>query len=125
MNKKRTIAIKDLRLRKIRDNLRSLIIEASKSVQHKLMGKQERLTKKIIEGRGVNLESLHDQSRLIEKEMQLIDRQINASIAFCPVCFKADRDMTYNPVRKVWYCTECYENLKKSYAEEGEPEEFP
>lgn len=124
MKKKRTIIIKDPRLRKIRNNLRSLILEAIKSIQHRLLDEIE-----VIEN--TNGYFNFDNADLIERnkelgtQKQLLDRQVNASIIFCPVCFKSDRDMTYNPVRETWFCTECYTKLQRGFTEEGNPEEFP
>lgn len=125
MNKKRTIIIKDPRLQKIRNNLRSLILEASRSVQHKLMSKKEEFSKRIIKETDGDHGMLHDQSRMIEKQIQMIDHHLDASIIFCPICFKSNKDMTYNPIVKKWYCTECYEKLKKGYSDDGEPNRFP
>ncbi|MFX1490267.1 MAG: hypothetical protein ACFFBI_14040 [Promethearchaeota archaeon] len=123
MKKKRTIIIRDPLLQRIRNNLRSLIIEVSKSIQHKLSDEIESLTADVNEY--FNNPELMIQNKNLVKKKQLLNRQVDASIVFCPVCFKADKNMTYNPVRKFWYCTECYEKLKKGYAEEGELKEFP
>jgi len=68
---------------------------------------------------------LFNQSKVLTKKMQELDTQLYESILLCPACFKADKDMTYNPVRKKWYCTECYAELRNGFTEEGRPEEFP
>lgn len=64
-------------------------------------------------------------SQDLDDQYWAIERPLRASILLCPVCFKSDKDMTYNPVRKTWYCTECYEVLKEGNQERGTPEEFP
>lgn len=65
-----------------------------------------------------NIKELYNKESLIEDSLR-------ASILECPVCFKSDKDMTYNPVRKVWYCTDCYAKLRKGNIERGTSEEFP
>ncbi|MFX1490265.1 MAG: hypothetical protein ACFFBI_14030 [Promethearchaeota archaeon] len=130
MNKKRTIAIKDLRLRKIRNNLRSLLLTACRSIQYELIDEKREITKLIIEGREnpgniTNMNILREQRREIEKKVQVMDNWIDASIVFCSICGKSNKNMTYNPFREKWYCTECYDKLKKGYIEKGKTEEFP
>ena len=61
----------------------------------------------------------------LSHQIQENRRQLYASIIVCPVCFKTDKDMTYNPTRKEWYCIDCYVKLRKEFAEEGQPEQFP
>lgn len=123
MNKKLTIIIKNSRLQKIRSNLRSLILEASKSIQHKLMDEIEVLPADV--GEYFNNPILIEQHKELRKKKQLIEQQVDVSIVFCPICFKSNKDMTYSPIVKKWYCIECYEKLKKGYSDDGEPNRFP
>lgn len=107
---------------RIRNNLRALFIEACGAEQIKIQNKKEILMKN---------EDFYENEkyRRLSKELNdqywAIERPLKASILYCPVCGKADKDMTYNPMRKTWYCTECYEKLKKGNIERGTPEEFP
>ena len=122
MNKKRTIIIKDPRLRKIRDNFRDLIISACSAEKSKIHDEKERLMK--------NKDFFENEKyRKLSKELNdqywAVERPLRASILYCHVCGKTNKGMTYNPVRKTWYCTECYEVLKKGFIEEGRLEEFP
>lgn len=55
----------------------------------------------------------------LNQQIQENRRQLYASILLCPACFHSDKDMTYNPVRKEWYCTECYAKLQKKFSEEA------
>ncbi len=103
MKSKRTIIIKDPDLRKIRNNLRSLIISACSVEKAKALNTKN-----------------GDESKF-----WAIERPLRASILLCPACFQSDKDMTYNPVLKTWYCIDCYAKLKKGYAEDGQADQFP
>ena len=124
MDKKRTINIRNPRLRQIRNNLRTVILKANWSIQHELLDKIAEL--KSIEGYYENLPpNFLDEVTHLKDKGKKIERALRASILLCPVCFQTDKDMTYNPVRKTWYCTECYAELRNGFTEEGRPEEFP
>jgi hypothetical protein len=122
LKKKRTIMLKNPQLRRIRVNLRRLIISASKAEQAKIHDKKEKL-REIIDF--YENENLQKESKELNDKYWAIETPLRASIMECPVCFKSDKDMTYNPVRKTWYCTDCYEVLQKGNIERGTPEEFP
>ena len=124
MKKKRTIVIKDSFLRRIRNNLRSLLIQACGDKQRKLQEEEEKI-KQIPDYYKKHPSDLINQVKLLNNQYWKIERSLRASILLCPACFQTDKDMTYNPARKEWYCTECYTKLKKGFAEEGRPEEFP
>jgi hypothetical protein len=119
VKRKKTINIRNPTLRKIRDNLRALIITTSRDSQHKIYDEIEKLkTTSKSNNNNDFLKDLYNREKIIEDAL-------TASILLCPVCFKSDKDMTYNPVRKTWYCTDCYEVLQKGNIERGTPEEFP
>ncbi|MFX1467339.1 MAG: hypothetical protein ACFFB8_01650 [Promethearchaeota archaeon] len=124
MKKKRTIAIKKACLRRIRNNLRIIILKANTQVQLRILEEIERIKQIPEYYENHPPELLNQVQELYDKEKQ-IERIKRASILLCPACFKSDKDMTYNPVRKEWYCTECYAKLKKGFTEDGEPEQFP
>ena len=133
LKKKRTIIISNSQLKKVRTNLRRLIHSACKVEQAKIHEEKERLDSGYYDDRGfrrkdlsVNDNDLYQRlSKKLDEQYWTIERPLRASIIECPVCFKSDRDMTYNPVRNVWYCVECYEKLRKGNIERGTPEEFP
>lgn len=125
LKNKRTISIRNPTLRKIRDNFRSLILEINKSSQLKLADERGLISKEIYENPKKDNKTLHEQIKELEQKIQKNEQVLYESIVVCPVCFKSNKDMTYNPVRKTWYCTECYEVLKKGNEERGTPEEFP
>ncbi len=122
MKLKRTISIQDPYLRRIRNNIRSLLIEACGEYQGKIQTEKQRLRK---------FDDYYDNKDIQKTAKELndqwweIERPLRASILLCPACFQSDKDMTYNPVRKEWYCTDCYAKLKKGFTEDGEPEQFP
>ncbi len=70
-------------------------------------------------------EGIQKKAKELNDQWWDIERPLRASILLCPACFQSDKDMTYNPVRKEWYCTECYAKLKIGFTEDGEPEQFP
>jgi ribosomal protein L37AE/L43A len=128
LKKKRTIMIKDPQLRKIRTNLRRLILSACKAEQARIhdeegiLMKEERVEKR---NGTYNDEKYRRLNKELDDQYWAIEDPLRASIIECPVCFKSDKDMTYNPNRKVWYCTDCYEKLRKGNIKRGTPEEFP
>jgi len=124
LKKKRTILIKNPCLKRIRNNLRSLVIQACGSEQGRLLEEEEKL-KTIPDYYKNHPPGLLKQAKKLNDQYWAIERPLRASILLCPACFQSDKDMTYNPVRKEWYCTECYAELKKGFTEEGQPEQFP
>ena len=124
MKKKRTISIKDSHLRKIRNNLRSLLIQVCGHEQGRLQEEEEN-----VKNTPGYYES--DSPKLLNRVKELndqfwsIERPLRASILLCPACFQSDKDMTFNPVLKTWYCTDCYAKLKKGYAKDGQADQFP
>jgi len=124
MKVKRTVIIKNQHLRRLRNNLRSLVIEACGDEQSKIHEEIEKL-KLIPDYYKTHPPELLKQVKELNDKYWAIERPLRVSILLCPVCFQTDKDMTYNPVRNTWYCTECYGVLKKGNEERGTPEEFP
>ncbi len=123
MKKKRTITLKTPALIKIRNNLRSLISVACRSIQLGILDEIEKI--KTLDYYENHPPELDEKLIELSKREAQIERALRASIVLCPACFKKDKDMTYNPVLKEWYCTDCYPILKKGFAEDGQPEAFP
>ena len=115
MKRKITIRIKDPQLRRIRNNLRLLLIKVALDKKTRL--REER--RKIWGNRfGDSREPNGNDKRLSKtllKEMREIDTIIDRSICFCPACQRADQDMIFNPVTKVWFCVQCYNKNKDFY----------
>lgn len=122
LKKKRAIIIRNSHLRRIRNNLRNVIISACSSEQSKIHDERDRLRE---------YDDYYDNEDVLKHAKELndqswaIERPLRASILLCPTCFQSHKDMIYNPVRKEWYCTECYPELKEGFTEEGLPEQFP
>ncbi|NVM17749.1 MAG: hypothetical protein HWN80_08530 [Candidatus Lokiarchaeota archaeon] len=108
MNKKKTIAIKDPRLRKIRDSLREVISQAVYKEMSKLfesMKKEDRGTADGYE-RYWELNSKKSELRL----------NLKKSTIRCPACnFGSDRDVRYNLYDNAWYCVDCFKDYEFLY----------
>lgn len=84
MHKVRSTFIKDPRLRKIRKNLRDLIITATRERMREVMDSDW-------------------------KQYKELKQALNKSICRCYSCRRSDLDMTYSPRFKAWYCFICYD----------------
>ena len=93
MKRYRAIIINNPRLKKIRDNLRLLIIHESIS-------------------RGKSL-----KERSMFKEESELRRSVDRSICQCSGCTKYNKDMAYNPSLGEWFCVECYRLSQDIYKE--------
>ena len=124
LKKKRTIIIRNQHLRRLRNNLRSLVIEACAAEQSKIHEEIEKL-KLIPDYFETHPPELLKRVKELNDKYWAIKTPLRESILLCPACFQSDKDMTYNPVRKEWYCTECYAELKVGFTEEGRSEQFP
>lgn len=90
MKKKKTIILWDPQLRRIRNNLRSVLISFAVDKKNKI-------------------------SSNYQWKKSEISEILNRSICMCPSCSKSNQDMTFNPKLKEWYCTECYKLIQDDY----------
>ena len=127
MRKKRTITIKDPRLRKVRNGLRSVLMLAEAAEEKKILNKKQKLYK--VEGfwdeSHINYKKLSREARKLNSQKGGLNHAFKASIVFCPVCQEIDKDMTYNPVSNKWFCTECYKFNQDFEIRQGRPELYP
>ncbi|MHA2009508.1 MAG: hypothetical protein ACXABO_19775 [Promethearchaeota archaeon] len=127
MKKKRTISIRDPRLRRVRYELRRLLQLAKSDEIHGILEKKRALYE--IEGFWDNhhpaYKKLHEKVQFLNSQEDNLRYTYKASIAICPVCSEADKDMTYNPVLGEWFCTECYKSNQEFEASRGHPELYP
>jgi hypothetical protein len=128
MKKKHTISIRDPRLRKVRYELRRLLQLVLYAEIDKILEKK----REVRETEGFWDRNNPEIFKRLHKEMQRLASQeddlryaYEASIAICPVCSEADKDMTYNPVLGEWFCTECYKSNQEFEASRGHPEIYP
>ncbi len=108
MNKKKTIALKDPRLRVIRNSLReviNLVVNDEELNLFEAMNKEDRATT-------VGYESywkLSDMKYALKSGLQ-------KSTIRCPACnFGSDQDVRYNPYDKAWYCVDCFKDIGYLY----------
>ncbi|TXT59499.1 MAG: hypothetical protein BAJALOKI2v1_200012 [Promethearchaeota archaeon] len=115
MRQKKTIRIKNPKLIKIRNNLRTLWIEFSKDLRRKLDEKEERILDSSEEG---------DLMEISHKKQE-ISLILEKSICKCYNCFRTNTDMTYNPLEKAWFCVDCYKDINYYLKQGGDSLLFP
>ena len=127
MKKKLTIKIKDPRLRKVRYELRRLLQLAKSARLSEILEKERRLqqTEGFWDRNHPDYKRLHKETQELSSKENDLSYAYNASIAFCPVCREGDKDMTYNPVSKKWFCIECYKFNQEFEIRQGRPELYP
>ena len=114
MKDKRAIIIKDPKLRKVRNNLRAILLRAVTDRLINLLDEREKLAGGAIDDLSPSELS---QYRALQKQESQLSMSADKSICKCIACGKADRDMVYNKPYRAWYCTECY-GMERSYAQE-------
>jgi len=122
LKKKKTIAITVPHLKLVRNNFRNAIKYACRVEQSEIHREQEELMKS--EGFYED-EKFRKLAKELDDKYWAIERPLRSSILLCPICFNSEKNVTYNPVRDVWYCMGCYEKLQKGNQKRGTPEEFP
>lgn len=118
MKKKRTICIKDPKLRKTRDNLRDLWLAWGSKLWKELFDER----RAIEYNENGSLKKSNELSKEERIRINALGSKISelrnfesASICMCTVCAKGDRDAIYNPVDKEWYCVDCYNENQDFY----------
>jgi hypothetical protein len=51
-------------------------------------------------------------------------RSMDNSICYCPRCRAMDKNMTFNPIEKRWYCVQCYLEMQHWTAKKKTGESF-
>lgn len=115
MKKKKTIVIKSSSLRKIRNALRRILILESNKRSGGVI--DERIA--IEQDSSGNLRDLSAKERrkvidLCARSGHLSDK-LRDSICVCDSCHAADKNMTYNPTIKRWYCVDCFTEFRDTY----------
>ena len=90
MKKKKTIIVQGSHLRRIRNNLRSVLISFAVDKKNEISSNYQRKKYKVSE---------------------ILIR----SICMCPSCSRSNQNMTFNSGLKEWYCTECYKLIQDYY----------
>jgi len=120
MKDKRTIIIRNSKLRKVRNSFRFLFIrmndkrwEAYHNEQHKLLRDKE--------GNLRNMSaSKKTRFREIQEELDKITKAIRGSICQCAGCGSSEEDMTFNLTLEEWFCVNCYKGMGTYYCEQKE-----
>ena len=116
MKKKRTIIVNNPQLRRIRDELRILLIRwASKEWNH-LNDEEVKIT--FDENGKPRHPNTYNEEEKVElrriSALMAVNRDlVEKSICKCFRCVATDKNMTYNPVEKAWFCFQCYEEMKR------------
>lgn len=125
---KRTITIKDPRLRKIRNSLREIIGLWKRSVVLSLQAFREEIS---YDENGEFRSNLSGEEieklRKLNDKIEFINTVYSNSICKCHRCPRIDQDMTYNPRNGAWYCVKCYEEMHRWTAKKktGKSSLFP
>jgi len=97
VKRKKVIRIKSQYLKKVRNNLRMLIVEAASERKSRL-----RELDTYYERRGEKEKAFE-----VNKEVQKITVALKKSICMCEVCGTGKEDMVYIPKYKSWFCVAC------------------
>ncbi len=133
----RIIRLKSERLRRIRSELRNLLLSAWKSSEMEIKVKMDEIIEHgdpycrkhfrelNISDEDLEYGNLSHEDRLREmarfyKEQWRLDEPLFHSICTCRWCGDFEADLIYNPVMKAWYCEDCY-----SKRQEKHPELYP
>jgi len=118
MRDRRAIKIKDQRLRKVRNGIRTVLMRAVRAKIIELLHAEEAL---IPEGGQESIDELSADElkhyRKIQDQVNKLSSAAGRSICKCTTCGKGNRDMVYNKAHDSWYCTECYD-MHRAHAKE-------
>lgn len=125
--KKRTISVEDPKLRRIRDRFRVLLLKVGHAKIIEILNRKGELQKSegFWDEKSSNFKRLHKETQELSSQEDNLRYAINNSIIFCPVCRTINKDMTYNPVSKRWYCVECYTFNQEFEAKQGRSGLYP
>ncbi len=114
MKRARTIIIKDPKLRKIRDNLRKILILECVARQEKIVSRKREL--QLDEDGNVRALASKEEEEVIELSLELRGYifSLRNSILFCQLCHSTNKDMSYNLKENQWYCIDCTNELEFS-----------
>lgn len=119
MKHKRIIAIKDPRLRKIRNEFRNLWSAAESAEWNKLGDEMEELDFDE-EGHRIFINERTPENlkyyRSLQDTQSELRRNFRNSICMCRSCGRADLDMYYNRSYRTWFCVECVKGIINGYA---------
>ena len=113
MKRARTIIIRDPKLRKIRNNLRKILLLESVARIKELSAREREISlDKDGKLRSLTTEELREASRLFRESSNYSTYRKN-SICFCELCLSTDKDMSYVPRFRRWFCVDCSKELEE------------
>lgn len=113
VKRKKTIVIKNPKLKKVRDNLRYVLSEALIAETGKLVREKAKT-------------DINDKNRpLLADKRDKLDTAWKKSICVCPLCGSRTSDMTYNPYDNYWYCVKCYGENQEFFRDRNEGFKYP
>ena len=114
MKRAKTIVIKDPKLRKIRDNLRKILILECVAREEEISARMRKLQL----GKDGSLRSLSitegEEISKLDVQLRKYMFSMRESICFCQMCHSSNKDMSYNPKLKRWDCVDCSKELEFS-----------
>ena len=117
MKDERKIAIRNERLRKIRNSLRQILI-LSVWDEIEILGHYASLYPPPLDLPPEELAELY----YLEGTRHKLSRLKSRSICECARCSNQENDMIYLEIHDEWYCTECYDNDRIWYPAHGSAE---
>ncbi len=102
MKDNRRVILKTERFRKIRFNLRRIIIDSVYD-EIEILRNYLKLYRAILESTPKEQKEVF----FLQGTKQELIRALNRSICVCSICTKDDRDMVYIKSHNEWYCTKC------------------
>lgn len=119
MKRAKTIVIKDPKLMKIRDNLRKILILECVAREEEISAKKRKL-RFDKDGKFRSLTSKEEGEILkLSLELRKYMFSMRNSICFCEFCNSTDKDMSYVPRFKQWFCVDCYKELKNEISSQN------
>ncbi|MFX1470577.1 MAG: hypothetical protein ACFFB8_18175 [Promethearchaeota archaeon] len=104
MRDERKIIIRNERLRKIRNNLREIIIRAVYDEMEILQNFDN-----LYQDWSSLTPEEQSESGILQAKITNLFSLLSKSICACPLCTQTDKDMVYIDLYETWYCTECQE----------------
>jgi len=117
MKDERKIIIWNERLRKIRNNLREIIIQGVYNEIY-ILNTFSKLY-------GPPLDLIPEEEKemyYLQGTIHKLNEALNKSICKCPICTQTDKDMVYIDLYETWYCVECQEKDLRLYHSQGSEE---
>jgi len=98
------IIIRNEKLRKVRNNLREIIIRAVYD-EMQILQNFGNLYRDVLSLKPEE----QKESAILQGRITKLSSLLSKSICVCPLCTQSDKDMVYIPIHEMWFCVECQE----------------